>query len=212
MVLTLAERLEVPLRERNQLLLAAGYAPRYQARSLEDPELAPIRAAVGHVLSGHEPYPAIAVDSRWNMVASNAALGLLLEDVDPELLVPPVNCMRLALHPNGMAPRILNLTQWRGHLLARLRRYISLHGDPESDALLDELLDYPGGEDLDQHGDEIMVPLRLITSAGELSLFGTITTFGSASDITVTELSVEAFFPADEASARALRQAAGAAA
>ena len=114
MVLHLAEQLQVPLRERNQLLLAAGYAPEFGARALDDPELAPIRDALGRVLAGHEPYPAIAVDRGWNLVASNGALEPLLQGVSEELLVPPVNCMRLSLHPEGLAPRILNLAEWRG--------------------------------------------------------------------------------------------------
>jgi MmyB-like transcription regulator ligand binding domain len=130
MVLTLAEQLQVPLRERNQLLLAASYAPRYAARTLDDPELEPIRDALGHVLAGHEPYPAIAVDHHWNLVASNSALGVLLQGVSDALLVPPANCMRLALHPDGLAPRVLNLGEWRSHLLHRLERAIALTGDP----------------------------------------------------------------------------------
>jgi transcriptional regulator with XRE-family HTH domain len=209
LLLRLADQLELPLRDRNKLLLAAGYAPRFQQRELEAPEMKPVRDAIGHVLAGHEPYPALAVDRHWNLVASNAALGLLLEDVAPELLQPPVNCMRLALHPQGLAPRIRNLAQWRGHLLARLQREIELHGDPRVEALLQEVSAYPGPP-LDGHGDAgaIMVELQLDSSAGLLRLFGTVTTFGTAVDITVAELSLEAFFPADAATAEALRQAA----
>ena len=144
MVLTLADQLEVPLRERNQLLLAAGYAPQYGARSLDDPELARIRDALGKLLAGHEPYPAFAVDRHWNMQMSNGALGPLLEGVADELLVPPVNCLRVALHPDGLAPRILNLGDWRGHLLMRLGRELQLTGDPELEELHEELLGYPG--------------------------------------------------------------------
>ena len=209
MLLHLAERLQVPLRERNQLLLAAGYAPQYNARSLDDPELAPIRGALGHVLAGHEPYPAIAVDRGWNLVASNGALGPLLDGVATELLQPPVNCIRLALHPNGIAPRILNLAEWRGHLLHRLARQIALGGEDELVALRDEVLAYPGpavGEHLPTPG-EIMVRLHLATETGELSLFSTVTTFGTAVDITVAELSIEAFFPADTSTAEALTSA-----
>jgi transcriptional regulator with XRE-family HTH domain len=130
MVLHLADQLQVPLRERNQLLLAAGYAPRYGARSLDSPEMAPMRDALGRVLSGHEPYPAIAVDRGWNLVASNGSLGPLLEGVAPELLQPPANCMRLSLHPDGMAPRILNLGEWRSHLLHRLERQLAMRSSP----------------------------------------------------------------------------------
>ena len=208
MVLTLAQRLEVPLRERNQLLLAAGYAPRYQERSLDEPELRPIRDAVGRLLSSHEPYPALAVDTGWNLVASNAALDLLLEGVPDELLVPPVNCMRLALHPDGLAPRILNLGEWRAHLLARLRREVALRRDPRLDALLAEVEGYPGDNGAISTGAEIMVTLRLRSSVGNLAFFSTVTTFGRPVDITVAELSVEAFFPADEATAEALRASA----
>jgi transcriptional regulator with XRE-family HTH domain len=208
MVLHLAEQLQVPLRDRNQLLLAAGYAPHYAARSMADPELSPIRDAVGHLLAGHEPYPAIAVDRGWNLVASNAALGPLLEGATPELLEPPVNCMRLALSPDGIAPRILNLGEWRAHLLHRIERQIALTGDDELRVLNEELLGYPGAEDGHAVGpglSEVMVPLRLATEDGEeLSFFSTVTTFGTAVDITVSELSIEAFFPADAATAQRL--------
>jgi transcriptional regulator with XRE-family HTH domain len=207
MVLALADRLEVPLRERNQLLLAAGYAPRYGARSLDDPELAQIRDAVGRVLAGHEPYPAFAVDRRWELVMSNSALGPLLEGISDELLVPPVNCMRLALHPDGLAPRILNLADWRGHLLHRLSRAVQLTGDPELAELYEELVGYPGpASDAAPGAGAIMVELHLATPDGsELRFFSTITTFGTAADVTISELSVEAFFPADEDTARRLR-------
>jgi transcriptional regulator with XRE-family HTH domain len=209
MVLTLAERLEVPLRERNHLLLAAGYAPRYTALSLDDPELQPIRDALGHVLAGHEPYPALAVDHRWNLVASNGALTLLLNGVSDELLKPPANSLRIALHPEGMAPHVLNLAEWRGHLLHRLERAVTLTGDPDQQALYDELAAYPGPEPVSsaRRGD-VMVGLRLATpDGGELSFFSTITTFGTPLDITVAELSIEAFFPADAATAAALQTA-----
>jgi transcriptional regulator with XRE-family HTH domain len=202
MVLHLAEQLEVPLRERNQLLLAAGYAPGYAARALEDPDMAPVRDAIGRVLTGHEPYPAIAVDRHWNLVASNAALGPLLEGASPELLTPPANCMRLALHPDGIAPRIINLDEWRAHLIHRLERQIALSGDDQLEALRDEIETYPGGDDVPDSapdGTEIMVELRLATEdGGELAFFSTVTTFGTAFDVTLSELSIEAFFPADE--------------
>jgi transcriptional regulator with XRE-family HTH domain len=212
MVLHLAEQLQLPLRDRNQLLLAAGYAPVYTERPLDDPELRPIRDAVGRVLDGHEPYPAIAVDRQWNLVASNGALGVLLEGVAQELLVPPVNCMRLALHPDGVAPRIRNLGEWRAHLLERLERQIALSADAEVVALWDELLGYPGdaGEHAPPTG-EVMVSLQLDSEHGPLSFFSTVSTFGTALDITVAELSIEAFFPADAASAEALHNAAPAA-
>jgi transcriptional regulator with XRE-family HTH domain len=209
MVLHLADRLEVPLRERNQLLLAAGYAPHYGSRSLDDPDLAQIRDALGHVLAGHEPYPALAVDRIWNLVMSNSALDPLLEGVAPELLVPPVNCVRLALHPDGLAPRILNLGEWRGHLLHRVARQLQMTGDPQLEVLLDEIRDYPGPLAADApDAGAIMVQLRLADASadGELTFFSTITTFGTAADITVSELSVEAFFPADAETAERLRR------
>lgn len=208
MVLHLAESLQVPLRERNQLLLAAGYAPRFAEHGLEDPELAPVRDALGHVLAGHEPYPAFAIDRHWNMVASNSALGPLLEGVPDELLVPPVNCIRVALHPRGLAPRIINQGEWRGHLLARLARQVALTGDEQLRALHDEVLAFPGPEPPEPPDPAaIMVMLRLIRpdgGAGELRFFSTVTVFGTAADVTVSELSVEAFFPADAATAAAL--------
>jgi transcriptional regulator with XRE-family HTH domain len=208
MVLHLAEQLEVPLREQNQLLLAAGYAPRFSARSLEDPEMKPVREALGRVLDGHEPYPAIAVDRGWNLVASNAALGPLLEGVAPQLLEPPVNCMQLALHPDGLAPRILNLGQWRAHLLHRLERQIALTDDQELRALHGDVSAYPGPPaDESMSGEEIMVELRLATDAGELAFFSTVTTFGTAVDITLAELSIEAFYAADAGTARFLQDA-----
>lgn len=209
MVLHLAEELSVPLRDRNQLLLAAGYAPRYVAHALDDPELAPVREALGHVLSGHEPYPAFAVDRGWNMVASNGSLGVLLDGISDELLQPPVNCLRLALHPEGLAPRILNLAQWRAHLLTRLGREAALTGDEQLTALHEELLGYPGPAppEVPSGAGEIMVELRLSTAdGGELAFFSTVSTFGTAVEITVSELSIEAFFPADAATARALNE------
>lgn len=208
MVLHLAERLEVPLRERNQLLLAAGYAPRFASRSLEDPELAAIRAAVGRLLDAHEPYPALAVDRGWNLVASNAALGPLLEGVDEALLVPPVNVLRVALHPGGLASRILNLGQWRAHLLHRLEREIAVTGDPGLIELREELRGYPGPQAPPPDPAEIVVELHLAHADGELRFFSTLTTFGTAADVTVAELAVEAFFPADAATTRALTEAA----
>jgi transcriptional regulator with XRE-family HTH domain len=206
MVVHLAEQLEVPLRDRNRLLLAAGYAPQYSARALDDPELSPIRDALGRVLAGHEPYPAIAVDRLWNLIASNAALDPLLAGVAPELLQPPVNTLRLALHPQGMAPRILNLGAWRAHLLHRLERHLEASGDEALRALYEELLAYPGPDPADHAPDagEIMVELRLDGDDGELTFFSTITTFGTAVDITVSEISIEAFFPADASTAQAL--------
>lgn len=207
MVLRLAEQLDVPLRERNAMLNAAGFAPVFPERGLADPALEPARRAVELVLKGHEPYPAIAVDRHWNMVAANAAIMPLMAGADPKLLEAPVNVLRLSLHPDGLAPRIANLGQWRAHLLARLARQTDATGDPALDALLKELTAYPApGES--SHDDEfasVAVPLRLHTPAGLLSLFSATTVFGAPSDLTLAELALESFFPADEATAEILR-------
>jgi transcriptional regulator with XRE-family HTH domain len=210
MVLHLAERLEVPLRERNELLLAAGFAPQYAARDFDDPALREVREAVTRVLAAHEPFPAIAVDRYWNLVASNEALGPFLEGVAPELLVPPVNTIRLALHPDGVAPRILNLGEYRADLVERLDRAARLTGDPLLAELHEEMLGYPGPAAPATPVDAaVTVGLRLAPAPGsdapELSFFSTITTFGTAVDVTVSELAVEAFFPADAQTADYLR-------
>ena len=210
LVLALARALQVPYRERNRMLLAAGYAPVYRERSLDDPEMGPVRQAVDRVLAGHEPYPAIAVDRAWNLVAANAAVGPLLEGASAELLEPPVNVLRLSLHPDGLAPRIENLDEWSGHLLDRLGRQVALTGDDELAALYEELSSYPGvspatgSAEEPTAADEIVATLRLRTDAGTVALFSTVTTFGTAVDITTSELAIEAFFPADEATARVL--------
>ncbi len=210
MVVHLAEQLEVPLRERNELLLAAGYAPRYEARSLDDPALREVRDAVSRVLAAHEPYPAIAVDRHWNLIASNEALGPMLEGVAPHLLEPPVNTIRLALHPEGVAPRILNLGEYRADLLHRIEREARLTGDPRLAELYEEMLGYPGPDPPPAPaGSAVTVQLRLAPVPGddgpELAFFSTITTFGTAVDVTVSELAVEAFFPADPETAARLR-------
>lgn len=202
MVLHLAERLEIPLRERDALLLAAGYAPAYGARDLDAPEMAPVREAIELVLRGHEPYPAAVVDRGWNLVAGNSGIALLTEGVSPELLEPPVNVLRVSLHPHGMAPRIANLAEWREHLLHRLRRQVALIPDDDTRALLAELESYPAPADADVPHNEIVVPLRLRDG---LAFFSTVATFGTAVDVTVSELAIESFFPADDATARALR-------
>jgi transcriptional regulator with XRE-family HTH domain len=212
LVLALATALEVPLRERNELLLAAGYAPRYAARSLEDPELAAVRDAVGRVLDAHEPFPAIAVDRHWDLVASNGALDPLLAGVDPALLEPPANALRIALHPAGMAPRILNLAEYRAHLLERLLREARVTADPTLAELLDELAGYPSPAPPPQAapaaraGARVASELMLASPDGgaPLVFFSTITTFGTAVDVTVSELAVEAFFPADARTTAAL--------
>lgn len=207
MVAHLADRLDVPLRDRNQLLLAAGYAPAYGQHDLDEPALAPGREAVDRVLAGHEPYPALVVDRHWGMVAANGAVATLTQGVAAHLLEPPVNVLRLSLHPEGLASRIANLAQWRAHLLERLTRQALAGGDPALQALHAELAAYPGGDDDPGRPDPVAVPLRLRTAdgRGELSFISTVTTFGTATDITVAELAIEAFFPADAATAQALR-------
>ena len=207
MVIQLAEHLDVPLRDRNALLLAAGYAPAYAQRDLEEPEMGPVREAIDRLLRGHEPYPAVVVDRHWGLVAANRAVPLLTAGAADHLLEPPVNVLRLSLHPEGMAPRIVNLGEWRAHLLDRLGRQAVVSGDPALFALHDELAGYPGGApghvpDFEVGG--IAVPLRLRVDDSELAFISTATTFGTATDVTVAELAIESFFPADERTARAL--------
>lgn len=209
MILRLAEQLELPLRERNQLLLAAGYAPVYSETALDSPQMSAIRAAVRQVLTGHEPYPAVVVDRSWNLVDANGSVALLTSGVAPELLAPPINVLRTSLHPGGMAPRIANLGEWRAHLLGRLRRQIAQTADPELAQLYEELRFYPCDQpepevELPGPGD-IFVPLRIRHPAGELSLFSTVATFGTPLDVVVAELVIESFFPADPDTAAILR-------
>ena len=211
MLLHLAERLEIPLRERNALLTAAGYAPMYAERPLSDPALSAARKAIDLVLKGHEPYPALAVDRHWQLVAHNAAVPMLLAGADASLLAPPVNVLRLSLHPKGLASRIVNLAQWRAHLVARLHQQIAATADAVLSELLRELLEYPvpahDAPPDGMHDDYcgVVVPLQLRTDAGVLSFFSTTTVFGTPVDITLQELALESFFPADAATADALR-------
>lgn len=210
MVLHLAERLDVPLRERNMLLVAAGYAPVFPERPLDDPALSAARRAVDAVLAGHEPHPAVALDRHWTLVAANRAVAPLLDGAAPELLRPPVNVLRLSLHPEGLAPRIANLPEWRAHLLARLRRQIELTADPALAALLEELRAYPGRAEATPapRGDPsgVAVPLRLRTREGDLSFLSTTMVFGTPVDVTLSELAIEAFFPADAETPGTLRR------
>ena len=206
-VLRLAERLSVPLRERNALLVAAGFAPMYQARPLDHPDLAAARQAVELVLKGHEPNPALAVDRHWNLVAANAVVPLLLDGVAPWLLEPPVNVLRLSLHPEGLGPRLANSAQWRAHLLHRLQQQIAATADSELQALHDEIAAYPFAEDKDSPlPSPIAVPFELHTHLGTLSFISTITIFGTPVDVTLQELAVESFFPADAETQRALQR------
>ncbi|MDN7452054.1 helix-turn-helix domain-containing protein [Burkholderia cenocepacia] len=211
MVLHLAERLDVPLRERNALLVAAGFAPLFRERPFADPQLDAARHAVEAVLRGHEPYPALAVDRHWTLLAANRMLGALVAQADPALLQPPVNVLRLSLHPDGLASQIANWHEWRAHILHRLRRQIDASGDRTLHALRDELAAYPApaGQPDDAHTRtdfaEIAVPLRLRTASGELTFFSTTTVFGTPVDVTLSELAIEAFFPANPETVEAMR-------
>jgi transcriptional regulator with XRE-family HTH domain len=207
MVLRLSEHLDVPLRERNHLLLAAGYAPVYGETPLDAPRMTSVRSAVRQLLTGHEPYPALVVDRQWNLVDANSSAMLLTEGCAQELLVAPANVLRLSLHPDGMAPRILNLPEWRAHLLQQLRRQVDLTADPGLTELYDELAGYPGGtsEAAADPAAEVVTSLRIRHSSGELAFFSTIATFGTPLDITVAELAIESFFPANPFTASILR-------
>jgi transcriptional regulator with XRE-family HTH domain len=206
MVLLLAAVLDVPLRDRNQLLLAAGLAPVYAERSLDDPEMAAVRDGLAHLLRAYEPYPCLAVDRGWNVVAANAGVGVLTDGVAERLLDPP-NALRMSLHPDGLAPRIRNLGQWRHHLVGRLRREAALSGSKDVVDLLAEIEGYPGSfDDTDDLGG-VAVPLLLDGPDGTvLTFLSTVTTFGTALDLTAAELSIEAFLPADDATAAVLRR------
>jgi transcriptional regulator with XRE-family HTH domain len=212
MLLRLAERLEIPLRERNALLLSAGYAPMYAERRLDDPALQQARKAVELVIAGHEPYPALAVDRHWTLVSANAAVGVLLAGIEPRLLEPPVNVLRLGMHPEGLAPRIGNYAQWREHTLTRLRQQIAATADPTLIEILAELEAYPqitpagrppSAIDATDYGG-VVVPFTLHTDHGLLSFFSTTTVFGTPLDITLAELAIESFFPADPRTAEVL--------
>ena len=208
MILHLAEHLDVPLRDRNALLLAGGFAPAYPERGLAEPELHAVKNALRRVLDGHEPYPAAVVNRWWELVDANAGIALFTGDVRPELLEPPVNVLRLSLHPDGMAPRIANLPEWRAHLLARLHRQAEATGDPRLFSLYSELEAYPGG--LGDQGaqpplpTDVVVPLRYRTAQAELSFLSITAVIGTPMDVTVEELAIESFYPADPQTAKAL--------
>jgi transcriptional regulator with XRE-family HTH domain len=211
MVLHLAELLDVPLRERNSLLIAAGFAPMFKEHALTDPELQPAREAVELVLRGHQPYPTVCVDRHWQLIAANDAANFFMVGVAPALLAPPLNVLRATLHPDGMAPRIVNLAEWRAHVLARLRRQIEVSADAVLADLLKELSEYPAPAESAHTAEPattavpFAVPFRLATDAGVLSFISTITVFGTPVDVTLSELALESFFPADAATAAALR-------
>lgn len=210
LVLRLCERLAVPLRERNAWLVAAGFAPMYREHRLDDPAMQAARRAVQHLLDRHEPWPAVAFDRHWNLVLSNRMVAPLLVGIDPTLLAPPVNLLRVSLHPGGLAPRIANLHQWREHLFARLRQQLHTTGDTGLHALLQELQAYPDQppeqiRHVDGEHPGVLMPFLVHTPMGVLHLISTTTVFGSPTDITLQELALETFFPGDEPTAEALR-------
>jgi transcriptional regulator with XRE-family HTH domain len=211
-LLRIAEQLEIPFRERNQLLLDAGHAPAFPERSLDDPELAPVREALDLILTGHEPYPAVVVDRHWNMVAANSAVLALTEgvDVDPALLEPPVNVVRVSLHPRGLAPLIVNVDEWRAFFRERLERQVAITGDDDLVALIEEVAGYPAPAFEHDPASAPVVrgtvgPLRLrAPDGGELSFFGMFATFDTPFEVTTSELAIELLFPADRGTAEAM--------
>lgn len=213
MVLALAERLDVPLRERNVLLVAAGFAPVFAERALDDAALKPALATVETILAGHAPHPALAVDRHWTLLAANRPARHFLDVIAPTLRQPPVNVLRASLHPEGLAPRIVNFAEWRAHVLARLGRQVEISADRTLAALRDEIAAYPlppgvavaGVPAARATGAEFAVPFRLSTAAGVLSFITTTTVFGTPVDITLAELAIETLFPADAETAAALR-------
>jgi len=210
MVLRLAERLSVPLRERNAILAAAGFAPGYGERPLAAPELAAARAAIDSILKGHEPHPALAVDRFWTLLSANRAVGVLLSGVAGHLVAGDINVLRLSLHPDGLQRRILNFRDWRAHVLSRLGHEAEISGDARLAALLEELKSYPApsreppAKAHPAASGGIAVPLVLSSEEGPLSFIGTTTVFGTAVDVTLSEVTIEAFFPADEETSKAM--------
>ena len=208
-ILRLAEELDLPLRKCNHLLLAAGYAPVYSEAPLSSPEMSAVRRAVRQLLTGHEPYPAVVVDRSWNLVDANESVALFTEGTEPELLAPPANVLRISLHPDGIAPRIANLGEWRAHLLGRLRRRVALTADPDLARLLNELRAYPCDQpepEVEVPGlGDIVVPLRIRHAGRELVFLSTVATFGTPLDVTIAKLAIESFFPADPYTASVLR-------
>lgn len=204
MLLGVLEQLKVPFREQNRLLLAAGHAPAFPERSLDDPDLAPVRDALDVILSGHEPYPAVAVDRVWNLVAANSAMLALTEsvDIDPALLEPPINVMRVGLHPRGLGPRFVNLGDWHAHWLKQLERQLAATGDERLAALIDEVAGYsvpdPEHDISEIAGSEMLGPVKVRTAdGGELSFFGMFASFDTPFEVTTSELAIELLFPAD---------------
>ena len=209
LLIALTDGLNVPLRERNTLLLAAGYAPRYPAHALDDAALRPARDAIQRLLDAHDPYPGVLIDRCWNVLAANAAARSLMAGIPAELLGPPANVYRMCLHPDGLAARTVNFEDWASYLLAQLRRTIAVTGDPTVLALDAEVRAYPNvARGLDAVGESasLLVPLVLDADGRRLSMFTTLTTFGTPLDVTLDELAVELFYPADDSTATLLRE------
>jgi len=207
LLLAVAEHLDVPLRERNTLLLAAGYAPRYPHTSLDDASMARVRATLQRLLEAHDPYPGVVIDRAWNVMVANSAATLLVRDLPPALLGPPLNVFRVCLHPDGLAARTLNFPEWSAYLRGELHRAVVLTADPSLVSLLDEVEAYPNVVAVEHADgdDSLLVPVRLEIDGRELSMFTTLTTFGTPLDVTLSELAVELFYPADDATDIALR-------
>ncbi|MEV8427682.1 helix-turn-helix transcriptional regulator [Streptomyces sp. HUAS 31] len=210
MVLRLAEHLEVPVRERNALLLAAGYAPRYPETPLDDPALDALRAGMEQLIQGYEPYPALVVDAMYNVQAANRGILMLLDDIPEHLLEPPLNAMRLTLHPDGLAPRIRNLREWRGHLLAQMQRQIALHRSEPLRELYEEVAAYPvpadaPGAEPDEPVPYFALPMQIEHEGRVLSFISSISTFNTPMDVTVAELAIETLLPADPATVKYLQ-------
>lgn len=218
LILRLSEELDVPLRERNALLLAGGFAPAYPERGLEAPPLSAVTEAMRQVITAHMPNPALAVDGHWELIDANDAVFAMVAGTAPELMEPPINVLRVSLHPDGMAPSIVNLAQWRRHVLFRLRRQADRSGDPFLHELYEELRGYPGdgpgrggdGDGLDEPGRDssaadVVLPMRIRLGGQDLSFLSTTTVFGSPLDVTVAELAIESFYPADASTAAAMR-------
>lgn len=209
MVLLLAEELDVPLRGRNELMTAAGFAAAYGEHSLDDAEMAEVRRSLHRILDGHSPYPAVLVDGSWNLLGANAATALLTELVDPALLTPPVNVLRASLHPRGLAPHVVDLAEYAAHLVSRLRRQAERAATTGLRVLLDELVGYcreAGLDPMAQPRDRIVLPLRVRHPDRELTLFSTVAVLGAPLDVTLDEIAIESFFPADDATASYLRE------
>ena len=206
MVLRLAERLDVPLRERNVLLVAAGFAPAFAQRSLDDPALAAARQAIDLVLKAHEPNPALAVDRHWNLVAANRMVAPLLEGVPERLLGRPLNVLRLSFDPEGLAARTVNLAEWCAHLLERLHRQCEASADPGLINLYNDLKAFPiPARKGPVATDSVAVPFRIRLGGDVLSFISTTMVFGTPVDITLSELALETFFAADELTAQRMR-------